>query len=343
MELTRRVFLQAAGAAGMTLSGGDLNLTASAAPAQGARHYRFVQMDVFTSLRLQGNPLAVFPDARGLSDEQMQGLARETNLQETTFVLPRDPAVERQEGVKVRIFVPNEEIPFGGHPTLGTAMLLRNLRSKENQSRSAGSESVSEITLDLKVGKVPVRFTQGLDGNIFGEMRQVDPKFGPVYDRESIAAALDLRPGDISEYPPIQSVSTGLPFILVPVKGLSTLQRLTAAPRKAYDFLRSHGLPNIADYYYVTRDTGDAAVGARARAIYPEGEDPATGSAAGCTAAWMVQYGLMRSDEKIHIVQGVEVKRTSHIFAQAGKVGDTVTNVRVGGNAMQIMEGTYSL
>src|SRR5207244_11730018 len=92
------------------------------------RRFHFVQIDVFASQRLQGNPLSVFTDASGLSDSEMQGFARETNLRETTFVLPRDPAIEAQEGVKVRIFTPDEEIPFGGHPTLGTATVLRTLR-----------------------------------------------------------------------------------------------------------------------------------------------------------------------------------------------------------------------
>jgi predicted PhzF superfamily epimerase YddE/YHI9 len=154
------------------------------------RRFQCVQIDVFTSQRLQGNPLAVFTDARGLSDTEMQDLARETNLQETTFVLPRDAATERELGVKVRIFVPEQEIPFGGHPTLGTAMVLRSLRLARNKSGGKTPESVSEITLDLKVGKVPVSFRE-----------------------------------DAGDWP-IQTISTGLPFAVVPLKHLSTLQSL---------------------------------------------------------------------------------------------------------------------
>src|SRR5258705_13420403 len=107
-----------------------------------ARRYSFVQIDVFTSHRLQGNPLVVFPDARGLTDAEMQDLARETNLSETTFVLPREPAVEREHGVRVRIFTTEEEIPFGGHPTLGTAMLLR-----DRLLRDKAATSVDRIVL----------------------------------------------------------------------------------------------------------------------------------------------------------------------------------------------------
>src|SRR6266576_2129383 len=112
------------------------------------RRFLFVQLDVFSSVALEGNPLAVLPDGRGLSDEQMQAVAREMNLAETTFVLPRDSAVERERGVRVRIFTVQEELPFAGHPTLGTAFALR------------GSTGAAEINLDLKVGKIPVRFEE---------------------------------------------------------------------------------------------------------------------------------------------------------------------------------------
>ena len=107
---------------------GNARDSITANPSEKLRRFHFVQIDVFASQRLQGNPLSVFTDARGLSDSEMQDFARETNLQETTFVLPREAAIEAQEGVKVRIFTPDEEIPFGGHPTLGTATVLRTLR-----------------------------------------------------------------------------------------------------------------------------------------------------------------------------------------------------------------------
>ena len=341
---SRRSFLQTAGAAGVAAAVGQVSTAAAQAnPDDGVRRFHCVQMDVFTSRRLEGNPLAVFTDGRGLSDSEMQDLARETNLQETTFVFPRDAATEREQGVKVRIFVPNEEIPFGGHPTLGTAMVLRNLRLASQKSGSAKSTDVAEITLDLKVGKVPVDFRTDQSGNIFGEMHQVDPIFGPVHDRDTIAALLDLSPRDISSDAPIQTLSTGLFFIIVPIKNLSTLQRLTVARQKAYDYLSRQKLPELPDFYYVTRDTGDAAVGLRSRGIFSTSEDPATGSAAGCTAAWMVRYGIAKPGEVVHILQGVEIKRPSHIFVRASKDADSVKNVRVGGHAVQIMEGTVSL
>src|SRR5437773_8813981 len=141
------------------------------------RTYEFVQVDVFTQTPLAGNPLAIFPDARGLSDAEMQALAREMNLSETTFILPRDAAIEAREERKVRIFTVEAELPFAGHPTLGTALYL--YASESNQRKPA------EITLDLKAGKIPVRFTansesagrERADGQVFGEMRQRDPEF----------------------------------------------------------------------------------------------------------------------------------------------------------------------
>jgi trans-2,3-dihydro-3-hydroxyanthranilate isomerase len=273
----------------------------------------------------------------------MQDLARETNLQETTFVLPRDATIEREQGVKVRIFVPEEEIPFGGHPTLGTAMVLRNLRMEKAKSRAGQTRDESSVVLDLKVGKVPVDFREEPSGNVFGEMHQVEPVFGAVHDRDTIASLLDLSPSDISSDAPIQSLFTGLFFLIVPIKNLSTLRRLTVAPRKAYDYLSRQKLSGLSDFYYVTRDTGDSKVGLRARGIFSTSEDPATGSAAGCTAAWMVRYGIAQPEQTVHILQGVEIKRPSHIFVRASKDGDKVTNVRVGGHAVEIMEGTFSL
>src|SRR6266567_5163719 len=115
--------------------------------------FEFVQLDVFTQTALAGNPLAIFPDARGLTDAEMQALAREMNLSETTFILPRDAATESREGKKVRIFTVEEELPFAGHPTLGTALHLYASEFAPNSKKSA------QITLDLKAGKIPVRFT----------------------------------------------------------------------------------------------------------------------------------------------------------------------------------------
>ena len=223
MKDTRRGFLKTLAVSSVTPVLFDCaTATTTSSPTRNSRRFRFVQIDVFTSKRLEGNPLSVFTDARGLSDSEMEGLARETNLQETTFVFPRESAVETQEGIKVRIFVPGEEIPFGGHPTLGTAAVLRTLRS---DSTKATNSAPSTIVLDLKVGKVPVSFREDVDG-LFGEMQQVTPVFGRLHERSAVASLLGLDADEIESDYPIQTVSTGLPFVIVPIKRLSTLQRL---------------------------------------------------------------------------------------------------------------------
>lgn len=342
MSQNRRHFLQTLSAAGAAAIFGNIrSSTAQGVGSSRSRRYQFVQIDVFTSKPLEGNPLSVFPDARGLSDKEMQDLARETNLQETTFVLPRDPKIEQERGVKVRIFVPGEEIPFGGHPTLGTAMVLRNLRLADGKRAKIAGENRNEIVLDLKVGKVPVVFHEEPDGRVFGEMHQVDPEFGPLHNRETVAALLDLNPGEIADEWPIQTISTGLPFAIMPIKKLSTLQSLHLDLNKVYKYLDRQN-PKC-DFYYVCRDTQDREVGLRARCIIPIGEDPATGSAAGCAAAWMVRYGIAQPEEIVHIEQGVEMKRPSHLFVRVAKAGDRITNVRVGGHAVQIMQGEVFL
>ena len=187
------------------------------------RNYEFVQVDVFTQTPLTGNPLAIFTDARGLDDNEMQALAREMNLSETTFILPRDPDTEAQEGKKVRIFTVEEELPFAGHPTLGTALHLYA------SGFSPVSEQSTEITLDLKAGKIPVRFTaksknggrNRIDGQVFGEMRQRDPEFGVIFSREEVARVLGIAADEIPW--PVQSVSTGLPFAIVGIRNQETL------------------------------------------------------------------------------------------------------------------------
>jgi trans-2,3-dihydro-3-hydroxyanthranilate isomerase len=172
-----------------------------------AHTYEFVQLDVFTQRPLAGNPLAIFPDARGLNDAEMQALAREMNRSETTFILPRDGAAEAREGKKVRIFTVETELPFAGHPTLGTALFL--YASEANLKKSA------EITLDLKAGKIPVHFTANsenasanrVDGQVFGEMRQRDPEFGTTFSREEVARIVGIAVDEISSEWPIQAVS----------------------------------------------------------------------------------------------------------------------------------------
>ena len=306
----------------------------------GNRAYEFVQLDVFTQRPLEGNPLAVFPDARGLSDAEMQAVAREMNLSETTFVLPRDAAVEAREGKKVRIFTVEAELPFAGHPTLGTSLYL--YASEPDQTKPA------EITLDLKAGKIPVRFTANpenagpgrVDGQVFGEMRQRDPEFGTPLSREDVARVVGIAVDEISPEWPIQPVSTGLTFTIVPFRNRQTLSDLKFSYTQAAEFLRDSGA-NF--FYFLCPERRDGRLNARARMFFYGGEDPATGSAAGCAASWMVQHGVAKNDEKVVIRQGNECRRPSEMHVCAKREAGRVIDVRVGGYAVEILRGTVVL
>src|SRR3984885_2436261 len=267
--------------------------------ARELRRLSFVQLDVFCSHAFEGNPLAVFLDGRGLSDQEMQALAREMNLSETTFILPREASIERERGVRVRIFTVQEELPFAGHPTLGTAFQLR------------GSSGAKEIGLDLNVGKVPVQLEEPAGQPVFGEMTQVDPKFGERHDREAIVRASGLRDGDIDPSLPIQTISTGVPFTVVPLQGLGIMRDLHVDLKTSAEYLERSG---GRFFYFVTRETEDPAARLHARMMFYNGEDPATGSAAGCAAAWMVAYGVAQPDERVMIEQGGEMFCPGRIF-----------------------------
>lgn len=287
-----------------------------------------VQIDVFTDRALAGNALAVCLDGRGLTTEQMQDIARETNLSETTFVLPGDQAAEPQNAVRVRIFTVQEELPFAGHPTLGTAFVLR------------GSSAVPEIRLQLNVGTVPVRFEDSPGQPAFGEMTQLDPKFEVQHDREAVATALGLSVGDLDPNLPIETVSTGVPFTVTPIRALKVLQTLRIDPGRTSEYLAQSG---GKFFYFVCRETSNPATRLHARMLFYGGEDPATGSAAGCATAWMVAHGVAQPDERVLIEQGVEMKRPSRIFVRASKSDNRVVNVRVGGNAVEVMRGQIFL
>ncbi len=271
----------------------------------------------------------MYPDGRGLSEQEMQSVAREMNLSETTFILPRDPALEKEQGVRVRIFTVREELPFAGHPTLGTAHWLRE------------ESGASEVSLQLNAGKVPVRFEQAAGQPPFGEMTLVAPTFGMVHDRETVLRATSLRDGDIDPSLPIQTVSAGLPFTIVPLRGLEVMRRLQVDLRGSTEYLQRTESGQF--FYFVCRETVDPAAHLHARMLFYGGEDPATGSAAGCTAAWMLAHGVTQPEERALIEQGIEMQRPSQIFVRASHSDNKVVNVRVGGHAVQVLRGEISL
>lgn len=295
---------------------------------QTSRKLSMTQWDVFSSRALEGNSLAVFSDARGLSDAEMQAIAKEMNLSETTFIFPRDPETEKAHGVRVRIFTVQEELPFAGHPTLGTAFALRD------------ESNAAEIALELNVGRVPVRF-ESRDGQpVFGEMTQIDPVFGLQHDREAVARATGLSVEDFHPSLPIETVSTGVPFTIAPLKSLAVLQNLRVDLHGATEYLETSG---AKFFYFVTRETVDPSAGMHARMLFYNGEDPATGSAAGCAAAWMVAHGVAEPEQQVVIEQGIEMQRPSRIFVRASRRDNSVVNVRVGGNAVEVIRGEVFL
>jgi trans-2,3-dihydro-3-hydroxyanthranilate isomerase len=307
-------------------------------PTKSPRSYDFSQVDVFAERPLEGNALAIFCDARGLTAEEMQALARETNLSETTFILPRDAEVERERGIQVRIFLTSEEVPFAGHPTLGTASWLY-----WNHPVLRGAD---QITLDLGVGPITVRFTPARpdEQGVFGTMQQNDPNFGQILndhdDRALIAEAIGLSLGDLDPNLPPQVVSTGMAFCIVPIGSIEAIARLQLSQQNARSCLRRIG---AKFFYCVTRANASSEAEWHARMQFDNGEDPATGSAAGCAISYLVRHGVVASGETIVVEQGIEVLRPSHIHVSATIVNEAVTKVFVGGRTIPVASGRFFL
>lgn len=289
-------------------------------------------VDVFTDTPLRGNGLAVVMDTVGLATERMQAIAREFNLSETTFVERRPAGVERAEGVRVRVFTTQEELNFAGHPTLGTASVLK-LHAPE-------TVQADTVTLQLNIGPVPVRFEA--DG-LFGEMTQPEPEFGAELDGAEVARLTGLTREDLDPALPPQVVSTGTAFAVVPLRSAEALARLRVSEEESTAWLRKRG----ARWFYVlgpTRETGESGGPRyRARMQFNGGEDPATGSAAGCAIAYLVARGAVADGERILVRQGVEIGRPSDLYLSARMKSARVTDVRVAGSTVLVAMGRLFL
>jgi trans-2,3-dihydro-3-hydroxyanthranilate isomerase len=212
-----------------------------------------------------------------------------------------------------------------------------------------GQTGAPEIRLDLNAGTVPVRFSEERFGveseqSVFGEMTQKNPEFGAIHEVEAVARLTGLSAADFDPSAPIQTVSTGLPYTIVALRSLQTLQNLQLDLRGSAEYLaRSGG----KFFYFVCRETVDPKARLHARMIFYGGDDPATGSAAGCCSAWMVAHGVAASDERVLIEQGLEVHRPSRIFVRATKQDNRednhVANVRVGGNCVEVLRGEVTI
>lgn len=286
------------------------------------RRIPYTLVDVFASAPLEGNALAVFPDATGLSDGQMQALARELHLSESVFAFP-DPAASPTSAVRARIFTAQEELSFAGHPALGAAAVLR------------GGSGASQVTLALRGGPIPVTFEDRPDGT-WGEMRQRDPVFGELHEPALVSRAAGINPADIDDRWPVQTVATGLPFAIVPIRLLATFRAMRPDPGRMAAYLSK---TDAKFFYFVTTETWPPEIRLRARMFFYGGEDPATGSAAGCAAAWMVRHGLAEPGERVIVEQGVEIHRPGHLHVSAGGTPEKVTDVRVGGYVVEVGRG----
>lgn len=303
------------GMAGVALAA---SLPAGAQPAR-RKGYDFIQVDVFTHTPLEGNPLAVFSAADGMSDALMQNIARELNHSETTFI----QRAENGGDAKVRIFSQNSELPFAGHPTLGTAFIMAQTRPGK-----------TKLVLEEKVGPITVALEKRTDG-LFVEMTQKEPVFGAKPDPKILAEAMGFSVDEIdSRYAP-QMVSTGSNFLIVPLKSVSTLAKLTLGHQFPADWRANFG--GGSAYYVVT---GEAEI--ESRMMGASSEDPATGSAVGCAAAFLVQNGIRKADERVLIRQGRFVGRPSQLYVTAGMANGKATNVRVGGYVAEVMRGTFN-
>lgn len=289
------------------------------------RELEYARVDVFAERPLEGNSLAIFTDAAGLTTDEMQALAREMNLAETTFVLPNDTD---RPGVRVRIFTVQEELPFAGHPTLGTAAWLHM------------QGGPPEITLRLNAGPITVRFEAPGEGEagVFGTMRQRDPVFGAVHSREEVARAIGMPVEDLDPDLPVQTVSTGLPFCIVPLRSMEAIGRLSIPPAASQAYLAG----TDAKFFYCTvRAAEGSGADFHSRMQFYNGEDPATGSASGCAIAYLVKHGVVPSGRARVFEQGVEILRPSRVHVSAVQRGGIVSEVFVGGRTIAVANGRF--
>ena len=285
----------------------------------------FYIVDVFAEKKYAGNQLAVFREAGELNSEEMQRLARETNFSETTFILQDG---QRDGGYDVRIFTPGEEVPFAGHPTLGTAHIIRNeiLKGKADA-----------ISLNLKVGKIPVIF--GKDGYCW--MKQIEPEFGKPHPAEAIAAILGLPVADIDDRYPVQEVSTGLPFFIVPLKTIAALKTAKVDRDKYFAYIKDSSAKGILVFCPQAHEApNDISVRVFVE-CFGIPEDPATGSGNGCLAGYLVKHRYFGKDSiDIRSEQGYEIGRPSLLLLKAEQAGVQI-NISIGGKAMTVAKGEF--
>jgi len=285
----------------------------------------FYIVDVFTEKKYAGNQLAVFRDAGGISSDEMQSIAREINFSETTFILSEEL---NNGGFDVRIFTPKEEVPFAGHPTIGTAHIIH---SKIIQGK------YNDVILNLKVGQIPVVF--GQDG--FCWMKQIQPIFGQQHIPDILANILGLDVSEIDERFPIQEVSTGLPFFIVPLKNMATLKKANIDKGKYFDLIKDTVAKGILVFCPEAHDPQNNISVRVFVDYYGVPEDPATGSGNGCLAGYLVKYRYFGKDSiNIRSEQGYEIGRPSLLLLKAEQSSEYI-NISVGGKSVIVAQGKF--
>jgi trans-2,3-dihydro-3-hydroxyanthranilate isomerase len=297
-----------------------------------AREYRFIQVDVFTDRVFGGNPLAVVLDGRGLADGEMQAIAMEMNLSETTFILP---PTRPDCAARVRIFTPRRELQFAGHPTVGTAWVMA--------VHGLVPGAPAAFSLEEGIGPVPVTLEGDPKQPSFIWMRHGPPEFGPeMVNRAEIAAALGLTEGDLIPGAPIQTGSTGSRFTFVPLRDRATVDQAVLDVPKIIKALGDQPLVGIF-VFAPDPDPGAGRVHSRMFAPHTSGipEDPATGSATGPLGAYLVKQKLVKAGGPVAIVsdQGVKMGRHSRLHIRGVERGGALTEIEVGGGVVPVIDG----
>ena len=289
----------------------------------------FYIVDVFAEEKYAGNQLAVVRDAKALSDIEMQQIAKEMNFSETTFILSDQ---KRNGGYDVRIFTPKEELPFAGHPTLGTAYVIQHEIIRE---------PVETIILNLKIGQIPVTLKYSGEQIDILWMKQMAATFSRIFEPEQISQVLSLNESEIDDRFPIQEVSTGLPFIIIPLKTLDTLKQAKVIRDKYFELIKDTQAKAMLIFCPQTYDEeNDLNIRVFAD-YYGVPEDPATGSANGCLAGYLVKYRYFGKGQiDIRVEQGYEIGRSSLLYLRAKGKGEKI-DVSVGGKVVMIAKGEF--
>ncbi len=298
--------------------------------------YRYLHLDVFTSTPFEGNQLAVFPEPQGLTTELMQTITREMNFSECTFIFPPEAGGD----VRMRIFTPGEELPMAGHPTIGSTFALA-IEGTIARGRDA-------FVFELGVGPTPVALEWDDRGLAFAWMTQPLPVFGAtVANRRAIADAIGAAHADLVDALPIEIVSCGVPYLMVPLSTRAAVDGLQIDRKALVRALRDETINELPVFLFALNDGGSSGETAYSRMLAPGfgiGEDPATGSAAGPLGCYLLRHAAVTADTARSMlnVQGVAMRRPSRIHIAIESAGGEIARVRVGGQSVLVGRGEIS-